>query len=276
MSFETSGAAYASNPTVRDTTFMLNLQLPSRSSLRATPPALRLLEQQPTLCKSLRAQSPTGLSRLSHWLAPVIAEGQQAQRGYYIQAITVGNTTFLATNLVGTSTLLAKISMGFRGLQPGAPSSPQSSTQFNTRLNSQLNSQLNFQSSLGVDPTLTAIQSAADADQSLSPQITPEGRAWLIGRRSSCPISLGFASVSRFHAVLGKSRDQGFYIVDTGSKNGTFINGKRLVPHQRHALNAGDRLGFSHLELDFVISSLPFIPDAPLDMMALQQTAHLG
>lgn len=272
MSFENSGAAYASNPTIRDATFMSNLQLPSRSSLRATPPALRLLEQQPTLCKSLRAQSPTGLSRLSHWLAPVIAEGQQAQRGYYIQAITVGNTTFLATNLVATSNLLAKISMSFRGLQPGGPSSAHANTQSTTQFNSQSNSR----SSLGVDPTLTAIQSAADADQGLSPQITPEGRAWLIGRRSSCPISLGFASVSRFHAVLGKSLDQGFYIVDTGSKNGTFINGQRLVPHQRHALNAGDRLGFSHLELDFVISSLPFIPDAPLDMMALQQTAHLG
>jgi FHA domain len=258
MSFENLGAAYASNPTFRDATFMLNLQLPSRSTLRATPPVLRLLEQQPTLCKSLHAQSPTGLSRLSHWLAPVIAEGQQAQRGYYIQAITVGNTTFLATNLVATNTLLAKIAKNFKGLQPGA----------------QFNSHSSTQSRLTADPTPTAIQS--DADAGLSPQITPGGHAWLIGRRSSCPISLSFASVSRFHAVLGKSRDQGFYIVDTGSKNGTFINGQRLAPHQRHALNAGDRLGFSHLELDFVISSLPFIPDRPLDMMALQQTANLG
>jgi FHA domain len=237
------------------------LQLPSRSSLRATPPALRLLEQQPTLCKSLRAQSPVGLSRISHWLAPVIAAGQQAQRGYYIQAISVGETTFLATNLAATGSLAAKIALNLRGLQPKTNlyASKPKFDQPNVR-------------TLTIDSSgVTAIQPEAE----ITPQITPEGHAWLIGRRSSCPISLGFASVSRFHAVLGKSRDQGFYIVDTGSKNGTFINGQRLVPHQRHALQAGDRLGLSHLELDFVVSSLPFIPDAPLDVMTLQQTAHL-
>jgi pSer/pThr/pTyr-binding forkhead associated (FHA) protein len=244
---------------------MLNLQLPTRSLLRATPPALRVLEQQPTLCRSLRAESPTGLSRLSHWLAPVIAEGQQAQR-YYIQAITVGTTTFLATNLVASSALAAKISINLQdpkraALRLGAQSDTQSGAQSGA------------QSQLAADCDPTAIQ--PETEVGISPQITPEGHAWLIGRRSSCPISLGFASVSRFHAVLGKSQNEGFYIVDTGSKNGTFVNGQRLVPHQRRTLHAGDRMRFSHLELDFVVSSLPFIPDVPLDLMTLQQTASL-
>jgi FHA domain len=231
---------------------MLNLQLPTRSLVRATPPALRLLEQQPSLCNSLRAESPTSLSRLSHWLAPLIAEGQQTQRGYYVQAITVGTTTFLATNLVATSALVAKVALNLGRLSPSAD-------RFGARP-SALNSP-------GALP--------ANHDEDMTPQITSEGRAWMIGRRSSCPISLGFASVSRFHAVLGKTRDQGFYLLDTGSKNGTFVNGQRLLPHQRQPLNSGDRLRFSHLELDFVISSLPFIPDPPLDMMTLQQTASL-
>jgi DNA-binding NtrC family response regulator len=52
--------------------------------------------------------------------------------------------------------------------------------------------------------------------------------------------------VSRHHAVLQVAADDRILVVDQGSKNGTFVNGKRV----RHAeLVAGDRLAFGPVEL---------------------------
>lgn len=48
-----------------------------------------------------------------------------------------------------------------------------------------------------------------------------------IGRGRSCDITLGDMAVSRDHCVLLR-REAGWFISDTGSKYGTFVNGKRV------------------------------------------------
>ncbi|MCU0497276.1 MAG: FHA domain-containing protein [Anaerolineae bacterium] len=58
--------------------------------------------------------------------------------------------------------------------------------------------------------------------------------------------------ISRRHAVIRREMDQ-LFLVDLGSRNGTFLNGKRLSPHESYKLHDGDeiRLGKMSLRLFF-------------------------
>ncbi len=49
-----------------------------------------------------------------------------------------------------------------------------------------------------------------------------------IGRSPRCDITLDHDAVSRYHARLEK-RDNGWYVVDSGSVNGMFVNGERVT-----------------------------------------------
>jgi hypothetical protein len=67
---------------------------------------------------------------------------------------------------------------------------------------------------------------------------------FVIGREG-CNFNLaGDRQVSRRHAMIEKKED-GIYITDLKSRNGTFLEGKRLSPHQRQRLepNAEVQLG---------------------------------
>ncbi len=61
-------------------------------------------------------------------------------------------------------------------------------------------------------------------------------------------------SVSRLHALIQKKDDGDFSLVDLGSRNGSFVNSKRVsVPH---VLRDGDRLTFGDQEMSFHSPSL--------------------
>jgi adenylate cyclase len=75
------------------------------------------------------------------------------------------------------------------------------------------------------------------------------GGTWAVGRGEGCGVLLDSRSVSRLHALIQR-RDAGdFYLVDLGSRNGSFVNGRRVsVPAHLHDR---DRLVFADLELVF-------------------------
>jgi adenylate cyclase len=72
---------------------------------------------------------------------------------------------------------------------------------------------------------------------------------WTIGRSSESAVVLTDRWLSRNHAMLQSMGLGEFYLIDLGSRNGTFVNGRRVsVPV---ALQDGDRLTFGQTEIEF-------------------------
>jgi pSer/pThr/pTyr-binding forkhead associated (FHA) protein len=78
--------------------------------------------------------------------------------------------------------------------------------------------------------------------------------SWLVGRSSTCAITVLNRSVSRRHAVIGHHTSVGFYVTDVGSSNGTWVNRRKLAPMERRALQDGDLLQFGSLKVEFFIA----------------------
>lgn len=70
----------------------------------------------------------------------------------------------------------------------------------------------------------------------------------VIGRRSNSHIVVQDRSVSRIHAWIGQ-KDGEYFIVDSGSRVGTLVNGKAL--HGRHSLADGDQVRVGPAMLTF-------------------------
>ena len=68
-----------------------------------------------------------------------------------------------------------------------------------------------------------------------------------VGRSPDCGIFLDDVTVSRKHAIL-RERDNGFFIEDQGSLNGTFVNRKRVESAQ---LEDGDELQVGKYRLTY-------------------------
>jgi DNA-binding response OmpR family regulator len=80
-----------------------------------------------------------------------------------------------------------------------------------------------------LDPALIEPDSIELAEESLS-----------IGRSASCGLMVRHALVSRQHALIER-RGPRYTIVDTGSANGTYINGRRIS--EPHLLSHDDAIG---------------------------------
>ena len=75
----------------------------------------------------------------------------------------------------------------------------------------------------------------------------PDGET-TIGRSPDCGIFLDDVTVSRKHAVVAE-RDDGFFVEDQGSLNGTFVNRKRV---ESSRLDDGDELQIGKYRLTFL------------------------
>lgn len=75
-----------------------------------------------------------------------------------------------------------------------------------------------------------------------------DGDQLQIGRADACQIKLSDTYVSQFHARIYR-RDDGWYVEDMGSTNGTYLNQRRITTPAE--LRAGDRLriGKTNMEL---------------------------
>ncbi len=65
----------------------------------------------------------------------------------------------------------------------------------------------------------------------------------------------GYASgVSRLHAIIKRDADR-VMLLDLGSSNGTFVNGKRLNPNSEQVLNNGDVVALGKLKLQILLKA---------------------
>ncbi len=79
--------------------------------------------------------------------------------------------------------------------------------------------------------------------------ILATGQSWAIGRGDGCPVLLESRSVSRLHALVQRRGAGDFQLVDLGSRNGSFVNNRRVsLPV---ALGDRDRLLLGDQELIF-------------------------
>jgi len=76
-----------------------------------------------------------------------------------------------------------------------------------------------------------------------------DGQSWAIGRGDGCAVMLDSRSVSRLHALIQRKDGGEYSLVDLGSRNGSFVNARRVsLPLM---LNDKDRLVFGDQELIF-------------------------
>ncbi|HHP7246309.1 MAG TPA: FHA domain-containing protein [Elainellaceae cyanobacterium] len=92
-------------------------------------------------------------------------------------------------------------------------------------------------------------------------QATDVASSWLIGRSSTCAVTVLNRSVSRRHAVIGHHSSIGFYVTDVGSSNGTWVNRRKLAPMERRSLQDGDLLQLGSLKAEFFIASRQQVDD---------------
>lgn len=79
----------------------------------------------------------------------------------------------------------------------------------------------------------------------------PGGRRLNVGRVADNDLSLNDSSVSKVHAAVLMNAEGTLLVADTGSTNGTFINGRRISYGEARVIEAGDVVSFGDVEVRF-------------------------
>jgi adenylate cyclase len=115
---------------------------------------------------------------------------------------------------------------------------------------------------------LTIPQSDGDQDVFLE-----NGNAWRLGRAVDSQIRLPSELVSRQHALVQRMENGEYFLLDLGSRNGTFLNGTRVtVPVP---LNDGDRISFGDFHISFHCPTRVDEPTGSVPVLNTQATTVL-
>jgi FHA domain-containing protein len=79
----------------------------------------------------------------------------------------------------------------------------------------------------------------------------PGGKRRGVGRGTDNELHLNDGSVSKIHATLMMNHEDVLMVADTGSTNGTFINGRRLAYGEAYPIEEGDVVAFGDVEVRF-------------------------
>ena len=77
----------------------------------------------------------------------------------------------------------------------------------------------------------------------------PGGRRLNVGRASDNELTLNDHSVSKIHAALLMTAEGTLLVADTGSTNGTYLNGRRIAYGESRVIEDGDVIGFGDVEV---------------------------
>jgi hypothetical protein len=100
--------------------------------------------------------------------------------------------------------------------------------------------------------TLTLRISQPDAaNKEVDLQFVPGGKRVNVGRATDNDLYLNHSSVSKIHAALKMDNLGNLLVADTGSTNGTQINGKRIPYGEACPIADGDVIAFGDVEIRF-------------------------
>ena len=77
----------------------------------------------------------------------------------------------------------------------------------------------------------------------------PGGRRLNVGRASDNELTVNDNSVSKIHAALLMTSEGALLVADTGSTNGTYLNGRRIAYGESRLIEDGDVVGFGDVEV---------------------------
>jgi hypothetical protein len=108
----------------------------------------------------------------------------------------------------------------------------------------------------GLAPPMPDITVIARASLSTGPRefaltFKAGGKRLNVGRAADSELSLNDSSVSKVHAALVMNQEGTLLVADTGSTNGTYINGRRIAYGEARQINEGDVVGFGDVEVRF-------------------------
>jgi FHA domain len=101
------------------------------------------------------------------------------------------------------------------------------------------------------DVKVTARATFRGSQHEIALYFKPGGRRLSVGRGSDNDLCLNDGSVSKIHAALVMNREGTLLVADTGSTNGTFINGRRIAYGESRQVEDGDVVGFGDIEVRF-------------------------
>ncbi|HEX7998135.1 MAG TPA: FHA domain-containing protein [Pyrinomonadaceae bacterium] len=101
------------------------------------------------------------------------------------------------------------------------------------------------------DVKVTARVTTAEGSRDLSLVFRPGGRRLSVGRGRDNEMCINDGSVSKIHAALVMNREGTLLVSDTGSTNGTYINGRRISYGEARQIEEGDVVGFGDVEVRF-------------------------
>ena len=77
----------------------------------------------------------------------------------------------------------------------------------------------------------------------------PGGKRLNVGRAADNELSVNDKSVSKVHAALLMTAEGTLLVADTGSTNGTYLNGRRIAYGESRLIEDGDVVGFGDVEV---------------------------
>jgi FHA domain len=101
------------------------------------------------------------------------------------------------------------------------------------------------------DVNVTARVTTATGSREFGLVFKPGGRRLNVGRGRDSEVHINDGSVSKIHAALLMNREGTLLVSDTGSTNGTYINGRRLAYGEARQIEEGDVVGFGDVEVRF-------------------------
>jgi len=101
------------------------------------------------------------------------------------------------------------------------------------------------------DVTLIARITLRGSTRELPLVFKPGGARLNVGRVSDNNLCLNDTSVSKIHAALVMNQQGTLLVADTGSTNGTYINGRRIAYGESRQIEDGDVVGFGDIEVRF-------------------------